>query len=167
MAGAGPHVLPDAGVGGGVGSGWKRGRWLLSSGGNGVGQRYGESGWCVVGTNGLLNNVWVCRVRGDSRHCGDMSTPQQLYCLFLFHSSCSVCLCRVHVEQWCPNWELLLFVFLYSIFAFPLVKYCVFFTAQTQKYFCENRRQTRQNCSNTCKLWVGVERRDGSTGIQY
>lgn len=21
------------------------------------------------GTSGLLNNVWVCRVRGDSRHC--------------------------------------------------------------------------------------------------
>lgn len=35
-------------------------------------------GWCVVGINCFLNNVWVCRVRGDSRHCGNMSVEQHL-----------------------------------------------------------------------------------------
>lgn len=64
-------------------------------------------GWCVAGTNGLLNNVWVCRVRGDSRHCGDTSAQQQLCCLFLVHSSCFFCLLLVRnraelhsIEQW-------------------------------------------------------------------
>lgn len=40
--------------------------------------RAGPIGWRVVGTNGFLNNVWVCRVRGDSRHCGNMSVEQHL-----------------------------------------------------------------------------------------
>lgn len=39
-------------------------------------------GRCVVGTNGLLNNVWVCRVRGDSRHCRGTSRKPHLCCLF-------------------------------------------------------------------------------------
>lgn len=34
--------------------------------------RAGPVGRGVVETNGFLNNVWVCRVRGDSRHCGNM-----------------------------------------------------------------------------------------------
>lgn len=46
------------------------------------------AGWCVAETNDLLNNVWVCRVRGDSHHCGMMSAQQQLNCLFLVCSSC-------------------------------------------------------------------------------
>lgn len=40
--------------------------------------RAGPIGWCVVGTNGFLNNVWVRRVRGDSRHCENMSVEQHL-----------------------------------------------------------------------------------------
>lgn len=51
----------------------------------GLAKRDGESsvvGRCVVGTNGLLNNVWVCRVRGDSRHCRGTSRKPHLCRLF-------------------------------------------------------------------------------------
>ena len=54
---------------------------LFSSRGNGVGQKDGETcavGWYVLGTNGLRDNVWVCGVRGDSRHCGETSAQQRL-----------------------------------------------------------------------------------------
>lgn len=40
--------------------------------------RAGPIGRRVVRTNGFLNNVWVCRVRGDSHHCGNMSVEQHL-----------------------------------------------------------------------------------------
>lgn len=47
--------------------------------------RAGPIAWRVVGTNGFLNNVWVCRVRGDSHHCGNMSVEQHL-CWLVAHT---------------------------------------------------------------------------------
>lgn len=65
---------------------------LFSGGEMGLAKGMGRLGLLVGvlrGANGLLNNVWVCGVRGDSRHCGNTSA-QQLLCRLL--ASASLCL---------------------------------------------------------------------------